>query len=89
MLVLCSLIDIEVVQQTTTEGTFGQHALHGMTQHTLYAERLLAELGRSIEALTARIARKLESKGFSKGDIFRVLDRVRREAKEDPGENGW
>ena len=41
------------------------------------------------DRLTAKIARKLEGKGFSKGDIFRVLDRVRREAKEDPGEIGW
>ena len=41
------------------------------------------------DRLTAKIARKLEGKGFSKGDIFRVLDRVRREAKEDPGETGW
>ena len=41
------------------------------------------------DRLSAKIARKLESKGFSKGDIFRVLDRVRREAKEDPGETGW
>ena len=41
------------------------------------------------DRLTAKIARKLEGKGFSKGDIFRVLDRVRREAKEDPGKNGW
>ena len=41
------------------------------------------------DRLTTKIARKLEGKGFSKGDIFRVLDRVRREAKEDPGENGW
>ena len=41
------------------------------------------------DRLAAKIARKLESKGFSKGDIFRVLDRVRRESKEDPGETGW
>ena len=41
------------------------------------------------DRLSAKIARKLEGKGFSKGDIFRVLDRVRREAKEDQGETGW
>ena len=41
------------------------------------------------DRLSAKIARKLESKGFSKGDIFKVLDRVRREAKEEPGETGW
>lgn len=35
------------------------------------------------ERLRARIARKLESKGFAKGDIFRVLHTIRREAAED------
>ena len=35
------------------------------------------------DRLTAKIARKLESRGYSKGDIFRVLDAIRREAKED------
>ena len=34
------------------------------------------------DRLTAKIARKLEGKGFSKGDIFRVLDSIRREAAE-------
>ncbi len=34
------------------------------------------------DRLTAKIARKLESKGYSKGDIFRVLDSIRREAAE-------
>ena len=34
------------------------------------------------DRLTAKIARKLEGKGFSKGDIFRVLDSIRREAEE-------
>ena len=34
------------------------------------------------DRLTAKIARKLEGKGFSKGDIFRVLDSIRREAVE-------
>lgn len=38
------------------------------------------------DRLTAKIARKLESKGFSRGDIFRVLDRLRRESKADTGE---
>jgi len=33
------------------------------------------------DRLTAKIARKLEGKGFSKGDIFRVLDSIRREAE--------
>ena len=34
------------------------------------------------DRLTAKIARKLEGNGFSKGDIFRVLESIRREAKE-------
>lgn len=34
------------------------------------------------DRLTAKIARKLEGKGFAKGDIFRVLDSIRREARE-------
>ena len=34
------------------------------------------------DRLTAKIARKLEGKGFSKGDILRVLDSIRREAGE-------
>lgn len=38
------------------------------------------------DRLTARIARKLEGKGFSRGDIFRVLDTVRREARAGDGE---
>ena len=37
------------------------------------------------DRLAAKIARRLESKGFSKGDIFRVLDRIRRESKSDIG----
>jgi regulatory protein len=38
------------------------------------------------DRFAAKIARKLESKGFSKGDIFRVLDSIRREAAEGDGE---
>lgn len=34
------------------------------------------------DRLSAKIARKLESKGFSRGDIFRVLDTLRRETVE-------
>lgn len=34
------------------------------------------------EKLCAKIARKLGSKGYSNSDIFRVLDTVRREARE-------
>ena len=37
------------------------------------------------DRLAAKIARRLESKGFSKGDIFGVLDRIRRESKSDIG----
>ena len=35
------------------------------------------------DRLRARIARKLESKGFSRSDIYRVLDTLRREANAD------
>ena len=35
------------------------------------------------DRLTAKIARKLESKGFSRGDIFRALDEIRRLGNED------
>lgn len=35
------------------------------------------------DRLAAKIARKLEARGFAKGDIFKVLDRIRREAKAD------
>ena len=35
------------------------------------------------ERLAAKIARKLESKGFARSDIFRVLDRIKRESGED------
>jgi len=34
------------------------------------------------DKLAAKIARRLESKGYAKGDIFRVLDSIRREAGE-------
>ena len=40
------------------------------------------------DKLAAKIARKLESRGFSRGDIFRVLDTVRRESKTGSDENG-
>ena len=35
------------------------------------------------DRLTAKIARKLEGKGYSRGDIFRALDSIRREVKEE------
>lgn len=38
------------------------------------------------DKLAAKIARKLEGKGFSKGDIFRVLDSIRRECAENGAE---
>ena len=34
------------------------------------------------DKLSAKIARKLESKGFARGDIFRVLDTLRREISD-------
>ena len=41
------------------------------------------------ERLAAKIARKLENKGFPRGDIFRVLESIRKEAKADDGQTGW
>lgn len=38
------------------------------------------------DRLAAKIARKLEGKGFSKSDIFRVLDCIRRECGENSAE---
>ena len=35
------------------------------------------------DRLSAKIARKLESKGYSRSDIFRVLDTLRRETEAD------
>ena len=35
------------------------------------------------DRLSAKIARKLESKGYSRSDIFRVLDTLRRETNSD------
>ena len=35
------------------------------------------------DRLSAKIARKLESKGYSRSDIFRVLDTLRRETNND------
>jgi len=35
------------------------------------------------DRLAAKIARKLESRGFSRRDIFRVLESIRRESKAD------
>lgn len=35
------------------------------------------------DRLKAKIARKLESKGYEKGDIFRVLDALRRSLEEE------
>ena len=41
------------------------------------------------DRLTARLARKLEGKGYSKSDIFRVLDTIRRESRDGNGPFGW
>lgn len=38
------------------------------------------------DRLSAKIARRLESAGYSAGDIFRVLDAIRREAAEKQGD---
>ena len=50
------------------------------TQNDIYGEEIIVkELD---DKLSAKIARKLESKGFSRGDIFRVLDTLRRESAD-------
>ena len=50
------------------------------TQNDIYGEEIIVkELD---DKLSAKIARKLESKGFARGDIFRVLDTLRRESSE-------
>ena len=56
MLVLCSIIDVEVVEEATTERTLRKHTLNGVTDNLIHAIRTLAELCRSIETLTSRIA---------------------------------
>lgn len=55
MLVLCAIIHIEVVQQRAAERAFGQHALHGVTDDSFRSVWALAQLGRSVEALTTGI----------------------------------
>ena len=56
MWMLCTLVDIEVVQQAASEGTLWQHTLHSVTEELLDTTVALAKLGRSLEALTTRIA---------------------------------
>ena len=41
------------------------------------------------DRLAGKIGRKLEARGFSKGDIFKVLDIIRRESKADIEKTGW
>lgn len=48
-----------------------------------------ARAGEAVDRLAAKIARKLEGKGYSKSDIFRVLDRIRRESRDADGPSGW
>ena len=54
---LCTLINVEVVEQATAEGAFGQHTLHGVAQHLVDTVLALTQLCRRVETLTARIAR--------------------------------
>ena len=56
MLVLCTVIDVEVVDQATTERTLREHTLNGVTDNLVHAVRTLAKLCGSVEALTAWIA---------------------------------
>ena len=56
MWMLCTLIDVEIVQQAASEGTLWQHTLHSVTEELLDTTVALAKLGRSLEALTTRIA---------------------------------
>ena len=53
----CTLINIEVVQQAASEGTFWQHTLYGVTEELLHTTIALAKLSRRLEALATGIAR--------------------------------
>ena len=44
VLVLCTVIDIEVVEKTTTERTLREHTLHSVTDNLVHTVRTLAEL---------------------------------------------
>ncbi len=55
MLVLCAIVNEEVVHQRTTQTALWQHTLYCMTQNLVHAVRTCAQLSWSVEALTTRI----------------------------------
>ena len=55
MLVLCAIVNEEVVHERTAQATLWQHTLNGMTQDLVHSVRTLAQFSRCVEALTTRI----------------------------------
>ena len=55
MLVLCAIVNEEVVHQRTTERALWQHTLDSVTEDLVHSIRTLAQLCWSIEALTTWI----------------------------------
>ena len=55
MLVLCAIVNEEVVHQRTTERALWQHTLDSVTEDLVHTIRTLAQLSWSIEALTTRV----------------------------------
>ena len=55
MLVLCTVIYIEVVEDTTTERALGEHTLYGVTDNLIHAIFALAQLSGCVEALATGV----------------------------------
>ena len=55
MLVLCAIVNEEVVHQRATERALWQHTLNCVTEDLVHSIRTLAQLSWSIEALTTRV----------------------------------
>ena len=55
MLVLCAIVNEEVVHQRTAERTLWQHTLDSVTKDLIHTVWTLAQLSWSVEALTTRI----------------------------------
>ena len=55
MLVLCAIVDIEIIKQMTSQDTLGKHTLYCMADDALRTKRLLAKLLRGVETLTTGI----------------------------------
>ena len=55
MLVLCAIVNEEVVHQRTTERALWQHTLDSVTEDLVHSIRTLAQLCWSVEALTTWI----------------------------------